>query len=60
MLQALGKSRKITSSIGVVTQQETIPALVAKTFEAPSLTLADHREDARSKILEAGLADTEH
>ena len=62
MLQATGKSRKLTSSIGVVTYQETIPALVAfqKTF---NLRL-DQRsyiteEDARGQINELKANGTE-
>lgn len=62
VLQALAKARKLTSSIGVVTYQETIPALVAfqKTF---NLRL-DQRsyiteEDARGQINELKANGTE-
>lgn len=62
MLQALAKAGKLTSSIGVVTYQETIPALVAfqKTF---NLRL-DQRsyiteEDARGQINELKANGTE-
>ena len=62
VLQALAKAGKLTSSIGVVTYQETIPALVAfqKTF---SLRL-DQRsyiteEDARGQINELKANGTE-
>ncbi|ALR77541.1 propionate catabolism operon regulatory protein PrpR [[Enterobacter] lignolyticus] len=55
VLQALAKAGKLTSSIGVVTYQETIPALIAfqKTF---SLHLEQRsyitEEDARGQISE--------
>lgn len=62
LLQALAKAGKLTSSIGVVTYQETIPALVAfqKTF---NLRL-DQRsyiteEDARGQINELKANGTE-
>ncbi|EHY3307527.1 propionate catabolism operon regulatory protein PrpR [Escherichia coli] len=62
VLQALAKAGKLTSSIGVVTYQETIPALVAfqKTF---NLRL-DQRsyiteEDARGQIKELKANGTE-
>ncbi|HBI9855793.1 TPA: PrpR N-terminal domain-containing protein, partial [Escherichia coli] len=62
VLQALAKAGKLTSSIGVVTYQETIPALVAfqKTF---NLRL-DQRsyiteEDARGQINELKANGTE-
>lgn len=62
VLQALAKAGKLTSSIGVVTYQETIPALVA--FQKTFNLCLDQRsyiteEDARGQINELKANGTE-
>lgn len=48
VLQALAKAGKLTSSIGVITYQETLPALLA--FQKPSICSLNSAAISRKKM----------